>query len=327
MKELYKASGGPLGGTKVDEQFIEYITFLFSKENILEIQRNHPSRLISLLQDFDLIKKKIIPKNKEKTLPCSIGSDVFNRFHFNSLSAEDRKGAEIKGSRLRIPRNVIEEMISRAVINVSDYVESLLLKPELNGIVEYIVLVGGFSNSLILVKKIKDLAERNQLSVVVPEEAHLSVVRGAVMFGWKPETIQTRKCRRTYGFAIRRPFIEKVHPESKMIYCDGTKLCDDIFDTLVEIDQNIEIDKMVTRLYTPDGKSPKTGIRLYASGSKHVNYTDEDGVFKIGELVFDTPYDENNEIQVEVFFGNTEIHVKAKYKATGNTAEKSFDFL
>jgi hypothetical protein len=67
-----------------------------------------------------------------------------------------------------------------------------------------IVLVGGFSGCKIIQENIKSFFPSHR--VIVPEDAELAVLKGAVLFGHKPDYIVARIARYTYGVKTRRKF-------------------------------------------------------------------------------------------------------------------------
>ena len=79
-------------------------------------------------------------------------------------------------------------------------------------------MVGGLSNSPIVVQEVKKHA--SSIPVIVPENPELSVVQGAVMFGWKPDMFKSRKSKRSYGTLVIRDFLENIDPERLMFYDD-----------------------------------------------------------------------------------------------------------
>lgn len=326
LKELYKASGGALGGTKVDEKFTKYLSTLFSNENISHVQTNHPFSWIRIMQGFESKKKSINRKNKQKSFTLPILQDVFNYEFFKDLTDDDRKNAQLKSSKLIVSKEVIEEMISDVSEKITKYVTMLLQKPELCD-VKCIMMVGGFSNASTLVEKMKYFAERNGLNVLVPEDAELAVVKGAVLFGWRPDTIQVRRCRKTYGYETLVPFVEGKDPEHLMKPHGGKKYCEK-FVTLVRANQNVSLNHVETRsIKRTDVSFKKVSVSLYASDNEIVSYCDEEGVIFIGNVLLAVPHNDDEKVKLRFSFGSTEFRVEAIDKVTGNVAEGSFEFI
>ena len=188
----------------------------------------------------------------------------------------------------------------------------------------------GFSNSPILQEEVKSVIEYTPL--LVPEESELAVVKGAVTFGWKPETILARKCRYTYGIATAKRFESGTDPLSKKIFDDdGWALCSRRFGKLVEEMQAVHIGETITEIYRPIKHNQKNvKLPVYYSKNRSIRYVDELGCEYLGELIVpmpDTTGGISREVKVLVRFGETEFRVDAEDLTSGNKVNASFDFL
>lgn len=65
--------------------------------------------------------------------------------------------------------------------------------------VNFVFMVGGFSESPYLKVNIKSKFEVDGLSILVPKRPQVSVIRGACMFGLNPRSITSRISKKTYG--------------------------------------------------------------------------------------------------------------------------------
>jgi hypothetical protein len=57
--------------------------------------------------------------------------------------------------------------------------------------------------------------------VVVPEDAELAVLKGAVLFGHKPDYIVARIARYTYGVRISSDFNQDIHEPGRCVVKNG----------------------------------------------------------------------------------------------------------
>ena len=57
LKEIYKVTGGPWGGTKVDEEFIHLLEKIFGERLLYSYQLNHPADWMYLMNDFEMKKR------------------------------------------------------------------------------------------------------------------------------------------------------------------------------------------------------------------------------------------------------------------------------
>jgi hypothetical protein len=82
---------------------------------------------------------------------------------------------------------------------------------------------GGFSGCKILQDKIRSFFPNYH--VIVPEDAELAVLKGAVLFGHKPDYIVARIARYTYGVSVMNDFNPAIHEpghgslERKILFC------------------------------------------------------------------------------------------------------------
>jgi hypothetical protein len=58
-------------------------------------------------------------------------------------------------------------------------------------------------------------------TLIIPQEAGLAVLKGAVLFGFEPRIISTRICKATYGVKTNSAFKEGTDPEEKKTIIEG----------------------------------------------------------------------------------------------------------
>lgn len=336
IRELYKATGGAWGGTKVDEEFVDFLTSMFSKDVVEKVKKNHPADWVEMMRDFERIKRGLDLEKDDCVMfvikPCirEVYSDIFDvdlmKAFQNNIS---KRGTTLHGkSRIKIPKSIIMEMMAKVSNKIRDHLKALI--NDLDGL-DFIMAVGGFSNSSIVLESIKDVVGE-AMPVVRPEEAELAVVKGAVIFGWKPELITLRKSKRTCGISMVSNFREGINPERLAFFDDdGTKKCKMVFDKLVTANQDINIQQTVTRTYFPVyNDQAEMNIILYHTEKEEVHYCDEPEVSKLGFLVVPMTQREGNKnrkVAIDVFFGDTEFFVHGRDLASNTSVKAKYDFL
>jgi len=101
--------------------------------------------------------------------------------------------------------HMFDDVIDRIIDHCRRLLESAPLK---DGQCRYLCLVGGFSASKYLQKRIiYELGpkSKHKLRVIIPTRPSLSVVEGAVRLGLKPDYIESRVLRKTYGIKVNSP--------------------------------------------------------------------------------------------------------------------------
>ena len=155
---------------------------------IEKVKKDNPVDWVEMMRNFEKMKREIAETNSD-ILSFMLTSSVYKTFKEvlevdlkdafkNNICA---RGAKLEGSRLLdIPKSVINEMLQDVCDDVRKVVWNILHLQCAKDI-DFIIMVGGFSNLDILKKKIESL--RKGLPVMVPEEAELAVLKGAVLYG------------------------------------------------------------------------------------------------------------------------------------------------
>ena len=337
LKELYKASGGAWGGNKINEMYEDFLRQMVGVQVINKVKNEHMCDWMSMLRDFERIKRTLstltVLDDIVVKVECCI-NDAYKNFHGISLQeafelnkVNYRQGSVLrKKTRLQIPRTVIMNWVETVSRNVKAHVKKLL--GDLANI-SFVVMVGGFSNSPILQEEIKSIV--GNIAVFVPEEAELSIVKGAVLFGWNPRIITARRSKYTYGTKIHVPFVESDHsPERKKIDEDGAPVCL-VFDKFVEEMQEVEIGDVFEKTYCPTRRNQTAiDVDVYYSPSKSPLYTDEPGCRYLGNLKVPMPVlngGTSRKVNVCVKFGQTELHIDAEEVTSGKKFDTSFAFF
>ena len=188
-------------------------------------------------------------------------------------------------------------------------------------------MVGGFSDSQYLQQQIKQMFQSQSLTVLVPSEAQLAVIKGAVLFGHYPSEIKERVASRTYGCGVKVPFSRFKHDKHRKVRDpDGRDRCDNVFDVLVAKGASVAMGNTVERIYD-NAKNDTITCRLFATDDKGVKYTDMPGVEELGSVcLLDLGTDDYKKIKLVLKFGSTEMQVEATDVATGNNVRTMMDF-
>jgi molecular chaperone DnaK (HSP70) len=154
--------------------------------------------------------------------------------------------------------------------------------------VDFIFMVGGFSESPFLKSQILNRFEKNDVQVLVPRRPQISVVRGACFYGLNPRSITSRIAKKTYGINTLTVFDEEMHPMSKKVIIEGEEFCEDVFDPFVRMGDSVSIDEVHTKIYCPV-RTRQTVMRIifYETEYPDVEFIDEGHVRPLGELAID----------------------------------------
>ncbi|XP_033743555.1 heat shock 70 kDa protein 12A-like [Pecten maximus] len=333
LEEIFKASGGAWGGTKVDESFFELLMKVVGTNVMKTFKTKHTGDELELFREFE---------TKKRTITTDFGNKVTLRIPFQlSESFEEEFGASLKetikqtnfkgkmnwtGDKLKVDPDIIRELFTLSASSIVEHVRDLLKKEACRN-VSTLLMVGGFSECVL----IQDAIRKNfpDKRVIIPEDAGLAVVKGAVLFGHNPLTIVSRKSKFTYGISISRRF-QPGDPDQKRFNVRGIDKCSNVFSKHVEVNQTIPVgEALETQTYTPlyaDSKS--VVVKIFTSSEENPRYTTDPSCDYLGKI--DVPLspgsDENTTIEVKMTFGDTELTVEAS-EENGRPLLATFDFL
>ena len=338
IKEIHKATGGPFGGQKVNKQFIALLGEIFSQTFIENYIRQNPVDWLYLINDFEVKKrgKRVCEGGATRIrLPGSFVSKFCGEkgWDINAVIQERFSLQDIKVQRneyLCLDPKIMRKLFDPVLDNVVTHLSNLFAKQELSE-VEMLFLVGGFADSLLLQERIKKQFS-NSYRIMVPPNASLAVVQGAVMFGRKPEVFESRIMSSSYGIRIHRLFLDGLHPESKKEVINGVPRCKDIFFKFVEVNEIVrEGERRRFTGFSPlKGAEKEVRVDFYQSERADVEFVTDSGVDKVPGrgLVLETPEAwKTRDIEFNLFFGGTEIKVTAVNLTSNRESTAYLDFL
>jgi len=335
LKELHRASGGPWGGTCVDDAYIAWLTKLFGVKAMEKLKREAMGEYIDLLREFENKKRNIATTTDgQVTLRVSVALKEYQeKCEEETIEAKIarlnlNKEVKIHRDKLRVSADIARSWFQEPKDNTIRHISGILAEPEMAD-VNTILLVGGFGECQLVQEAVKKAVGRR--TVVIPDEAGLAVLKGAVRFGHQPRIVSSRCVKYTYGFGVNRLFDESKHPAEKMHVDEyGDKCIQDCFQKIVEIGSSVEVGKYMPAIKGIMRKTGTTSSTIYASTERDPKFTTDPSCRKIGELLLGMApgeTEEENRFEKNVAFGDTEIKVTIKILKTGQVLTKILDCL
>jgi len=183
LKSLAAPSGGPWGGTTVDRNFDEFLLQMFGKDVMDAFSEECKPDELDMHRMFELKKRSV--GTADETIHMKLPHDLYDIFEetkhekFDVSLSRSELGQTVrkKRDRLHIDSINFHKMFDEAKNQLLDHVEEELKSPKLRG-VKTIIMVGGFSESAIMEKAVRDKFTPKGYEVIVPEGAGLAVVKG-----------------------------------------------------------------------------------------------------------------------------------------------------
>ena len=350
VEELHQPVGNDCGGTQVNKEFLKFLEKLTDDPHLSRFTNTTDSETNSVNR-FELDEIVNITFEEQKLifgrLDDSLQRDTVIRLPpsflelYRTTILENIEKANLKSAvtlerrNLRVSVTQMKEFFSPAVTGILSLLSQHL--QALSEPVDVIYLVGGFGGCPYLYSRIKR-EFGSQYQIIVPPNPDLAVVEGAVLFHSNPSFIRARKVDATYGKSVYRPFDYFVHdPSRKVTDSNGKSLCQDLFQTIIEIGEVVSPDYVYTCTSVPfSHKQRNMHIEIFCSLEKSENiwYThgkDSGGAVKIGELVVDLPQCaagvERREVEFTFDFSHTEIQVVGFDKSSHLQVKTVIDFL
>lgn len=325
VKELCRANGSECGGTSVDKAFMELFENMSGFPLIPLLKKEDPTAFLDISREFEAVKRKIDTNTTGKVNFC-IPITTLNKLcekqcgqTLESLITQSSYNdlITLRGDKIRIDHDLMKSLFAQTIEKVTNLISQMYAQ-SIKADVNLILLVGGFSECRLIHTAIKQAFPDKR--VIVPEECGLAVLKGAVLFGHRPDFIESRVMRYSYGTDTYVEFDPALHDKSRKIKASGKEQIE-IFDIIVKQNTSVLIGTEVQHAYDtmiPYQKSIM--VSIYVIEKEEPKYINEVGCIKIGEveIFIPNPSAETRTVNVQYIFGKTELSVSAKEITSGS---------
>ncbi|XP_063447771.1 heat shock 70 kDa protein 12A-like [Mytilus trossulus] len=315
LKEIYFASGGSCGGTSVDAEFFNLMEKITNPAIMNALKGEHLASYLDLAREFENKKRSVKPNTTGRInmkIPIALNL-VCKEYVGQTLksvidSSEFSSKVSLKGDKIRFEFSLFKSLFQSRIDSLIKLMLDILSEKCCDGITQ-IILVGGFSQCMLVQKAVKDTFPK--LPVIVPKNCDLAVMQGAVMFGHQPSIIAHRISRCTYGFRKKKPFDPAIHDQSHLEIVNGEAKCIRLFDAFLKRKEPIQPGKIFkTTAISRPSEGGEFKLYIFKTEKENPMYTDEEGCSELGVIKVKKPNPTITEkIKVHVVLGETEIQV------------------
>ncbi|CAI5660303.1 unnamed protein product [Oreochromis niloticus] len=326
LKELHKASGNDLGGQTVDKKFKEFLREIFSDSLWDEYEKEHPGELQKMMHDISVLKEN--DDDVEISCPYNLVEMAKEKQKMEKFF-ESLRGVSWNQGAIRISKEKVRSFFAESLNGITKCLREILKK---DFTIKYILLLGGYAQSLILRQHITNQFG-DQCKVLCPSHPQEAIMKGAVMFGRNPALVASRISAFTCGVSLSDRFDESKHRADKRYTNKEGEWCDDIFCVLVKENEEVGWDKTSEHSFTPVERDQTAIIFAFYRTERKIQglmYVDEWGVENIGSIILESPDTArgmNREIKLEIKFGATEMTATAIDVDSGSTVNTELDFM
>jgi len=302
VKEVQESSGDICGGFWVDDEF-----FKFLRRKICcftRFENEHPAVALAFLKAWETVKYRFDGENGDEDveLPPALAE------------MWETEGGTSSGSydELILTNKDMKSMFDPIVKRILELIEEKMV-PDLTAI----MVVGGFSESPYLQRRIRDTFGSRVSSIHSPPNPGSAVCQGAVTLGIQSDIVVSRISKKTYGLRVSRPFIAGVHDEHFKVEGDAGKFyCNNIFGAFVRKGDEVRFDDCVQNVYFPMCETQdELEIVLYSSSSRNAKFISDVGSVKEGTFTIKIPTQKElgfmPKVEVSMYVGRSEIQVTA----------------
>ncbi|CAG2256322.1 unnamed protein product [Mytilus edulis] len=268
------SSKNDCGGTSVDGRFFQMLVKILGGPLMKKIKDEDPAAYLDLYREFEAAKRTIVTGKEGKvniTIPYASFDDNCRKMlgeNLKAVIASSPYGNEIslRGDKMRIDAHLMIQLFKPTIDSIVSLMVEILKGKKVENVTQ-ILLVGGFSECRLIQDAV--IKEFNDKKIIIPEEAGLSVLKGAVLFGHRPDYVQSRVMRFTYGVSTTKFFDPSKHNEKYRSIINGQTICEKKFSKFVSKNELVEAGKKVCKSYsTVEKQQPHITFRVFVSQSK-----------------------------------------------------------
>lgn len=192
-KELHRPTRGPWGGTKVDEAFDQMIIKIVGASCFQKFKDDFKADDLDIHRELETKKRTIMSESNSKTrikLPYSLVTtfeeetgekmkEVIQQTQYANKMTWER-------DKLKMEAGLFKELFREPINMLVEHLQQLMSEDNLSD-VSTILMVGRFSESPIMQDAIMKAFPAKR--VIVPVDAGLAVLKGAVLFGHQSNSI------------------------------------------------------------------------------------------------------------------------------------------
>ena len=201
LEQLLEPVSYTFGSNFINDEIINIIETVYGKEKLNKVKKEHYDLWDKTLQDIE-VKKKEIDDNEAKSFNLDI---IFNEKRCGTLSDNCKftyNETEIPytSTSINMPNHLILKIINDLGNKILKKIKQKISETKED--INYIILTGGFSNNNILRKKIKKSLENSTSDLIFLNEPEKTVMKGAALYGIKPNQIKKRKMPISIGISL-----------------------------------------------------------------------------------------------------------------------------
>lgn len=312
VKEVTTSSGGLCGGTYVDVRFMQFLHNTIGP-CLQECINTNPNVPVVLIKTWEQVKtsfgeEAMEGESTEISLPIKLVTEW--RKYDQKMDLPERDSYEELEISYSEMQSIFDPVVEQNLQLISEQLAQV-------SSVKVLVVVGGFAGSPYLMSKIKRKFAGIVPQIISPPNPGSAVCQGAVALTLNPHVIESRMCKKTYGFSCTYKFERGVDPPELLKVVEGAEKCRKRFMIFVRKGDKVKVDECISRIQRPVQRGQRSmRFELFSSDEREPRYALGDNVKKEGEIVIDISGDmdleKRREVKLSLFFGRSSLEIKAE---------------
>ncbi|CAB4384322.1 unnamed protein product [Rhizophagus irregularis] len=336
LSEITEDTGNFCGSTFIDNEFIGFLRKKLGIDAIDLLMTNHYDQFQSMIQEF-CQRVKLPFTGDDLVFSYELDIEMTAPALLQYIDKETRFKMEENEWLFDINYEDIKAMFDPVVDRIIRLIHLQLsnAREECSAM----FLVGGFSESKYLQKRIKQEFQREVKNISVPKNPIAATSRGAVMYGSSfknPEYIEniimkinpvvySRVLKYTYGIKVRNYWMEGDPIKRKL---RNGRI--DRFHCIAKRGTQVDTNEKFTAFFTPlSPMQTKVRFGIYYTTEYDAKYCDEPGMELLGKLIIDIPdsghFDRLDKLLFGFTFGQMEIAATVRNQTNGKHYKISFE--
>ncbi|PKY37994.1 hypothetical protein RhiirA4_450923 [Rhizophagus irregularis] len=331
LGEVTESTGDYCGGTFVDKEFINFLRKKLGDSAIDSFINYHYGPFQYMVQNFCKYAKIPFTGDQSEYRPYELDIQECAPNLLQYVNEETRFKMEENEWLVEIDYDDVKAMFDPVVNKIIRLIHLQLSNAQEE--CPTMILVGGFSESKYLQKRIREEFQHRVKNISVPIHPTAATLRGATLYGLSLKNsvdnfdsfhyvISSRILKYTYGIKVRNYWMEGDPIERKIR--DGRI---DRFHCLARRGVQVDINEEFTTFFTPlSPMQSSVSFRIYYTTEYNAKYCDEPGMKLLGKLtIYLSGSSQLDKLLFGFSFGQMEFAVTVKNETSGQYFRTKFD--
>jgi molecular chaperone DnaK (HSP70) len=306
-----------LGSSNINDKFFEYLESLIGTVVIKAYKSENELKFFKMMQLWEKTKCNTTELKEQNFVLTNHFSKFMQKNGIelpNEIFDEDENA-------LILSKEKMSEFFLPCIGDIENRISSHL--NDLGHEVKFIFVVGGFSQSNILISILKSKFETKEMKLIVPPFPGDAVLVGNAMLGVDCSLIRTRRSLFSYGISTNKPFrkgdnIDLTEQSPTGFVIPGC------FSKFVTADDEVDIDESFEKTFPiNDPKKSVLEVKVYLSTKKDPKMVVDEK--KLGIVKVPVVPGKDKSMKITFFIGKADLQVIAEDR-DGNKTKSDFFF-